>query len=142
NRFAAMARRAPGLPLIGGGHTRFQPVYVADVADAVMRALADPGTCGKTFELGGPRVYTFRALMEYLLAETDRKRWLIDIPYGLANFQATLFELLPNPPLTRDQVSQLRHDNVVSPQALTLATLGIRPTPLEAIVPAYLTPYR
>jgi uncharacterized protein YbjT (DUF2867 family) len=142
NRFAGMARLAPALPLIGGGHTRFQPVYVCDIADAIMQALADPATRGKTYELGGPRIYTFRALMEYILAQIGRRRWLINLPIGLANFQAALVEWLPNPPLTRDQVRQLGHDNVVRADALGLAALGVKATPLEAIVPTYLARFR
>src|SRR6202047_4966260 len=99
NRFAALATVSPVLPLIGGGETRFQPVYVGNVADAVMRCLDDPATAGRTYELGGPKIYTFRALMELLLAEIRRKRLLIEIPFGLASLQARLMAILPNPPL-------------------------------------------
>jgi uncharacterized protein YbjT (DUF2867 family) len=142
NRFAAMAMFSPALPLIGGGDTRFQPVYVGDVADAVIACLEDPATPGRLYELGGPKTYTFRELFELLLNEIHRKRWLMDIPFGLAEFQAKLMALLPNPPLTPDQVELLKRDNVVSSGAMTLASLGITPTPVEVILPTYLDRFR
>jgi uncharacterized protein YbjT (DUF2867 family) len=142
NRFAALAVMSPVLPLIGGGETRFQPVYVGDVADAVIRALDDPAAAGRTYELGGPKIYTFRALLELMLAEIRRHRHFIDLPFGLAAFQARLMSLLPHPPLTPDQVEMLRRDNVVSSGALTLATLGIEPVAVEAIIPSYLDRFR
>jgi uncharacterized protein YbjT (DUF2867 family) len=142
NRLAALAMISPVLPLIGGGETRFQPVYVGDVADAVVRCIDDSSTGGRTYELGGPKVYTFRALIELLLAEIRRKRLLIDIPFGLATLQARVLSLLPNPPLTPDQVEMLKRDNVVSSGALTLAMLGITPTAVEAILPNYLDRFR
>lgn len=142
NRFAAMARIAPGLPLVGGGTTRFQPVYVGDVAEAVLAGLERPETAGRTYELGGPKVYTFKELLEYVLRVTGRRRLLLPLPFRLARLQARLLELLPNPPLTRDQVTLLEWDNVVSPGAAGLAELGITPTPLEVVVPDYLAAYR
>jgi NADH dehydrogenase len=142
NRFAALAVVSPVLPLIGGGLTRFQPVYVGDVADAAVRCIDDPASAGRTYELGGPKVYTFRALMELLLEEIRRKRLLIDIPFGIASLQARVMAILPNPPLTPDQVELLKRDNVVSAGALTLATLGITPTAVEAILPTYLDRFR
>ena len=142
NRFAAMASIAPALPLIGGGETRFQPVYVGDVADAVIKCLGDPATAGRTYELGGPKIYTFRELLELLLREIRRKRWFIDLPFGIAQVQARLMSILPNPPLTPDQVELLRSDNIVSPGALNLASLGITPTPVEGILPTYLDRFR
>ena len=142
NRFAAMAIIAPALPLIGGGETRFQPVYVGDVADAVIKCLGDPATAGRTYELGGPKIYTFRELLELLLREIRRKRWFIDLPFGIAQVQARLMSILPNPPLTPDQVELLRSDNIVSPGALNLASLGITPTPVEGILPTYLDRFR
>jgi uncharacterized protein YbjT (DUF2867 family) len=142
NRFAALAQFLPALPLIGGGKTRFQPVYVGDVADAVMAVLDDPATAGQTYELGGPRIYTFKALMAFILAETRRKRLLLPVPWTVARLQAALLQLLPNPPLTLDQVRSLERDNVVSPGARTLTDLGITPETVEAIVPAYLDRYR
>jgi uncharacterized protein YbjT (DUF2867 family) len=143
NRFARMAMVSPFLPLIGGGRTRFQPVYVGDVAEAVVAGLrdSDGSAAGRTFELGGPGVYTFRELMEYLLKVLRRRRALVSLPFGLARRQARLLQLLPEPPLTVDQVELLARDNVVSPGAATLADLGLAPTPLETVVPAYLQPY-
>lgn len=141
NRFACMARYFPALPLIGGT-TRFQPVYVCDVAEAVVRVLHDPGTHGKTFELGGPRTYTFRALMELMLAVVGRKRLLIDLPFWAADLQAAILEWLPIPPLTRDQVKLLKRDNTVAANALGFAALGIAPTAVEPIVPTYLDIFR
>ncbi len=138
NLFARMARLSPALPLIGGGRTRFQPVYIGDVADAIMRCLEDPACQGKTYELGGPRVYTFRQLIEIVLRQTRRPRLLISIPFGLAELQAAFLELLPVPPFTRDQVRLLRQDNVVGENALTLEKLRITPKAVEDIVPAYL----
>ena len=142
NRFAAIAMISPVLPVIGGGRTRFQPVYVGDVADAVLKCLEEPATAGRTYELGGPKIYSFRELIEVLLGEIRRKRLLIDLPFGAAAFQARLMSVLPSPPLTPDQVELLRSDNVVSSGALTLATLGITPTAVEAILPTYLDRFR
>jgi uncharacterized protein YbjT (DUF2867 family) len=142
NRFAVLAQFSPVLPLIGGGKTRFQPVYVEDVADAVMAALDTPGSAGRTYELGGPRIYTFKALMELVLAETRRKRLLVPLPWALASLQAAVLEFLPTPPLTRDQVKLLRRDNIVGPAARTLADLGIGATAVEAVLPSYMDRYR
>ncbi len=149
NRFATMARFLPALPLIGGGRTLFQPVYVGDVADALLRLVEDPATAGKTYELGGPRVYSFRALLELMLHEIGRRRLLIPVPFGLASLQAFFLELpsnlisvFPPPPLTQDQVQLLKRDNVVSAGALTLADLGIQATALELVIPGYLARYR
>jgi NADH dehydrogenase len=142
NRFAAMARFAPGLPLIGGGVTRFQPVYVGDVADAVLATLQRPDAAGKTYELGGPRIYTFKELLEMILAETGRYRGLVNIPFPVAALQAAILEWLPGAPLTRDQVEMLKRDNVVTPGAPGLADLGVAPTALEQILPTFLDRYR
>ena len=142
NRFAAIAMLSPVLPLIGGGETRFQPVYVGDVADAVMKCLEDSASAGRLYELGGPKIYTFRELLDLLLSETQRKRWLLDVPFGLAAAQARLMSILPNPPLTPDQVELLKRDNVVSSGAMTLASLGIAPTVAEVILPTYLDRFR
>ncbi|HVB16414.1 MAG TPA: complex I NDUFA9 subunit family protein [Stellaceae bacterium] len=142
NRLAALATISPIVPLIGGGETRFQPVYVGDVADAVVRVIDDPTTAGRTYELGGPKVYSLRALTELLLGEIRRKRLLVDLPFGLAAVQARLMSILPDPPLTPDQVEMLRRDNVVSSGALTLAALGVTPTAVEAVVPSYLGRFR
>ncbi len=142
NRFAAMAQVMPFLPLIGGGANKFQPVCVDDVADAAVAALERPDAAGKTYELGGPSTYTFRQLLELMLVELRRKRCLVSVPFWLASLQATFMELLPVPPLTRDQVELLKRDSVVSPGALTLADLGIDPTPLEIVLPTYMDAYR
>ncbi len=142
NRFAELSRISPVLPLIGGGGTRFQPVYVGDVADAIAKSLSDPACAGQTFELGGPHVYTFREIMELLLRQVHRRRLLVPWPFALAEFQARFLELLPVPPLTRDQVRMLRHDNVVTEGALTLADLGIAATAAEVILPTYLDRFR
>ena len=142
NRFAEMARFLPALPLIGGGKTLFQPVFVGDVADAIVKALDSETARGRTYELGGPTIYSFRQLMQIILDETGRKRMLLPLPFGLAAFKAFFLQFLPNPLLTPDQVKLLRHDNVVAPGALGLADLGIVPTTVEAEVPAYLWRYR
>lgn len=142
NRFAALARISPVLPLIGGGKTRFQPVYVGDVAAAIVAALDDPAAAGKVFELGGPRAYSFRDLMRMVLRETGRRRLLLPLPFALAMIQGLFFELLPTPPLTRDQVRLLRRDNVADPGKPGLRELGIEPTPVEGMVETYLARYR
>ncbi|MGL4965038.1 MAG: complex I NDUFA9 subunit family protein [Inquilinus sp.] len=142
NLFAGLARTAPFLPLFGGGTTRFQPVYVRDVAAAVVACLEQDGTAGQTYELGGPRVYSFRELMELTLQQTGRKKRLVSLSWGMAAFEAKLLGLLPKPPLTPDQVVQLKIDNVVSPGIKSLADLGIQPTPAELILPSYLDRYR
>ncbi len=142
NLFGGLARLAPALPLYGGGKTRFQPVYVADVADAIVAALFDSAAAGKTYELGGPREYTFAELMEYLLTEIRRKRALVSLPFFMGDIQAFFSEFLPNPPVTRDAMKSLREDNVVASDALTLKDLGVEPTAMELIVPTYVHRYR
>ena len=142
NRFAALARVWPNLPLIGGGKTRFQPVFVGNVAAAIATALSSDAARGRTYELGGPTVYSFRQLMEIVCLQTGRKRFLIHVPFGVAMFNAFFLQMLPKPLLTPDQVRLLKVDNVVSPTALTLADLGITPTSVEAEVPSYLWRYR
>ena len=147
NKFAWLARISPALPLIGGGRTRFQPVFVGDVAAAILRALGDPATRGKTYELGGPTVYTFKELLQLILRETGRKRLLVPVPFFLASIKAFFLQLpsliLPIAPLlTVDQVRLLKTDNVVHEGAPTLADLGIAPVSVEAIVPSYLWRFR
>lgn len=145
NRFAAMAQLSPALPLIGGGTTRFQPVYVGDVGRALARVVTDDSCAGQTFELGGPAVYTFRELMEKLLAETGQKRLLVPVPWPAADALGAIGDLVGGiipPPVTADQVQSLRVDNVASGQHPGLAELGITPTTLEAILPTYLYRYR
>lgn len=142
NKFAAMARMLPVLPLAGGGHTRFQPVFVGDVAAAIVTALSSQAARGRTFELGGPSIYSFKELLQLILRETGRRRALIPLPFGLASVQAAFLQLLPKPVLTMDQVKLLKKDNVVAPTAAGLADLGITPTSVEAVVPSYLWRYR
>jgi uncharacterized protein YbjT (DUF2867 family) len=146
NRFAAMARLFPALPLVGGRRTRFQPVFVGDVAEAMARAVDGAVAGGTTYELGGPEVRTFRELLEFVLATTGRRRLLVPLPFPLASQQAAFLQLLPKPPLTPDQVKLLRTDNVVSAEAererRTLPALGIAPATIEAIVPTYLWRFR
>ncbi len=141
NRFGAMAMYSPVMPVIAGD-TKFQPVYVGDVADAVMAVLARPECAGHLYELGGPRVWSFRDILVWILQETRRKRFLLEMPMGLARIQARIGELVPGKPFTRDQLSLLQQDNVVAPGALGLADLGITATPVELIVPDYLDRYR
>jgi NADH dehydrogenase len=141
NRFAGLASLLPFMPVVAG-ETRFQPVYVGDVADAAMAALADPAAAGKVFELGGPRVMSMRQVLRYILDVTGRRRPMIALPEGLVRLQARLGELLPTPPLTRDQLILLGKDNVVSPNALGFQALGIEPKAVEAIVPGYLARFR
>jgi NADH dehydrogenase len=137
NRFGAMAQLLPVMPVISGA-TRFQPVYVGDVADAVMAALARPEAAGRIYELGGPQVFTFRELLAWILHATRRHRPLIAVPPGIARLQAAVMQHLPGKPLTPDQLLLLGRDNVVTPGAADLAALGIVPTPIDLVVPAYL----
>jgi uncharacterized protein YbjT (DUF2867 family) len=146
NRFASLARFAPALPLVGGGHTRFQPVYVGDVAAAVVEAVEGRTNSGSIYELGGPEVRTFKELLQYVLTVTGRKRLLVPLPFALAEMQAWFLQFLPKPPLTPDQVELLKSDNVVSDAAKregrTLEALGIAPVAMEAIAPTYLWRFR
>ena len=157
NRFAAMASLPLPIPvfgcdwpkvgrhgvdLYGDGGTKFQPVYVGDVADAVVKCLFDPSTHGKVYELAGPRVYSFVDLMRIVLRETRRQRPLVPVPFPVATIVAAVLELLPFPLLTRDQVTLLKKDNVPTGENPTLADLGIEPTAAELIVPGYLEQYR
>ena len=147
NRFAALARMSPALPLIGGGVTRMQPVYVGDVATAVADAVDGKAKPGAVYELGGPEVLTMREIMEIILGITERKRMLVSLPFGLAKLQASFLQFAPGAlKLTPDQVAMLRSDNVVSDAAkaagLTLEGLGIAPDSMEAIAPQYLWRFR
>ena len=147
NRFAGLARISPFLPLIGGGVTRLQPAYVADVATAIADAVDGKTKPGGTYELGGPEVLTMREIMESILAITERKRMLVSLPFGLARLQAMFLQFAPGPlKLTPDQVAMLQSDNVVSDAAmaagLTLEGLGITPASLEAVAPQYLWRFR
>jgi NADH dehydrogenase len=147
NRFAALAQMSPALPLIGGGATKLQPVYVGDVATAVADAVDGKTKAGATYELGGPEVLTMREIIETILEIAERKPMLISLPFGLAKLQATFLQFAPGAlKLTPDQVALLRSDNVVSDAAkangLTLEGLGITPDSLEAIAPQYLWRFR
>jgi uncharacterized protein YbjT (DUF2867 family) len=146
NRFAALARLFPALPLPGGGHSRFQPVFAGDVAEAIALAVDGKAKTGTTYELGGPDIKTFQELMEFMLATVERRRLLLPIPFALMKLQAMVLQFLPNPPLTPDQVELLKSDNVVSAaaheQGRTLEALGIVPNSAAAIVPDYLWRFR
>src|SRR6185312_6602342 len=146
NRFASLARMMPALPLIGGGNTLFQPVFVGDVAVAILKAAEGKAEARTIYELGGPEVKSFRELMELTLREVGRKRVLLSLPFRLASIQAAFLEMLPGKLLTRDQVQLLKSDNIVSKQAeregRTLRGLGIAPTSMEAILEGYLWRFR
>ncbi len=146
NRFAAMARLSPVLPLIGGGATRFQPVFAGDIAEAIAEAADGKAQTGTIYEIGGPEILTFKELMQFVLATIQRKRLLVPLPFALAKLQASILQLLPKPLLTPDQVELLKRDNVVSPEAeregRTLRDLGIVPASIEAVVPGYLWRFR
>jgi NADH dehydrogenase len=146
NKFAAIARFSPALPLVGGGHTRFQPIFAGDVASAIVAAIEGHAKDGEIYEVGGPEVYSFKELMQFMLTTIGRQRLLIPIPFALAKFQAGLLQLMPKPLLTPDQVELLRDDAVVSDEAKregrTLEALGIEPLAMAAVVPSYLWRFR
>ena len=146
NKFAAIARFSPFLPLVGGGHTRFQPVFAGDVASAIVGAIEDRAREGQVYELGGPQVCSFKELMQFMLATIERQRLLIPVPFAVAKFQAVVLLLMPKPLLTPDQVELLRGDAIVSEEAKregrTLEALGIEPLAMAAIVPSYLWRFR
>jgi uncharacterized protein YbjT (DUF2867 family) len=130
----------PVLPLIGDGYTRLQPVFVEDVAEAIASILADPGIVGRTYELAGPGVYTLRELVSMTLRLMSKRRLLMPVPFAVAEIQARLFELLPNPPLTTGQVDLLKTDNVASGTLPGLRELNIEPKTVEKVVPSYIGP--
>jgi uncharacterized protein YbjT (DUF2867 family) len=146
NRFAAMARISPALPLVGGGHTRMQPVFAGNVGEAIARAVDGDLKSGATYELGGPEVRTFKELMQFVLAVTHRRRLLVPVPFTLMKLQAMVLQFWPKPPITPDQVELLKRDNVVSDDAKrdgrTLEGIGITPESIAAIVPTYLWRFR
>ncbi|MBI3435865.1 MAG: complex I NDUFA9 subunit family protein [Proteobacteria bacterium] len=146
NRFAALARISPILPLVGGGATRLQPIFVGDVAEAIACDIDGARAPGTTYELGGPQIFTFAELMHYVLATVERRRLLVPLPFWLARLQAKALQYLPRPPLTPDQVELLKTDTVVSTAAAnsgrTLAAFDIEPRTVAAIVPTYLWRYR
>jgi uncharacterized protein YbjT (DUF2867 family) len=146
NRFAALARVAPALPLVGGGLTRMQPVFAGDAAEAIAKAVDGDLRPGLVYELGGPAVHTFKELMQFVLATTQRRRLLVPVPLALMKLQAMILQFLPKPPITPDQVELLKQNNVVSDDAKrdgrTLEAIGITPESIEAIVPTYLWRFR
>lgn len=142
NMFAQMAVFSPFLPLVGGGHTQFQPVYVVDVAEFMVRCLENTITKGKTFELGGPSIYTMKEILAYVLKCIHRKRLLIPLPFWMAKIIGMIGQLLPTPPLTLDQVRLLQSNSIVTESARGFQTLEMKPQPLEAIAPCYLARFR
>jgi NADH dehydrogenase len=142
NMFAKIASISPFLPLIGGGHTKMQPVYVGDVADAVIKVIQNNACEGKIYELGGNEILTFKEILEKICFYIGKKRTFIPIPFLIASIKAFFLEFLPKPLLTRDQVKLLQHDNIVSSDALSFKDLGINPTEIDDIVPDYLKRFR
>lgn len=154
NFFAGIARLVPALPLIGGGHTKFQPIYVCDAAEAIVTALGNTSAIGKTYEIGGPKCYSFRELMDVMLGVIERRRLLVPVPFWATAIEGAVIEtamnvlakiggtIVPAPPITHDQVRLLRNDNIASGDLPGLNELGISPTALEAILPTYLARYR
>jgi NADH dehydrogenase len=147
NRFATMAKFSPFLPLIGGGHNKVQPVYVCDVADAIVQVLADPHVQqspheGKVYELGGPKIYSFEELLAFIMEQTRRYRILIPISYYMATMIGKVAQCLPSPLLTADQVKLLKQDNIADPKLNGFKKLGITPATVEMVVPTYLNRYR
>ena len=142
NKFASIAQFSPFLPLIGGGKTKFAPIYVGDVAKAIVKALELNNTEPKTYELAGPKNYSFKELMEILLSEIKKKRFLMPIPFGIAKFQSYFLQMMPNPLLTPDQVEILKYNNIVSGDYPTLKDLGISGTAIQSILPKYIYRFR
>ena len=142
NTFASIAQFSPGLPLVGGGKTKFAPIYAGDVAKAIVKALELNNSGSKIYELGGPENYSFKELMEILLTEIKKKRFLIPIPFVAAKFQSYFLQMMPNPLLTPDQVELLKHNNIVSGDHPTLKDLGITGTPIQSILPKYIYRFR
>jgi len=142
NRFARMSAVSPFLPLVGGGVAKFQPVYVGDVAEAIFRCVERPDAYGgQIYELGGPRVLSFRDCLDLLQRYTGRSRSYLTLPFPVAYMQALFMELLPQPPLTRDQLKMLKKDNVVADQALGFDEFNITPVDVEVVLPTYLKMY-
>ena len=142
NTFASIAQFSPVLPLIGGGKTKFAPIYVGDVAKAIVKALELNNSEPKIYELGGPENYSFKELMEILLTEIKKKRFLVPVPFGFAKFQSYFLQMMPNPLLTPDQVELLKYNNVVSGDYPTLQDLSITGTSLQSILPKYIYRFR
>ncbi len=141
NIFATLAQFSPALPLIGGGKTVFEPIYVGDVAQTIVKSLELNNSKPSIYELGGAN-YSFKELMQILLSEINKKRFLIPIPWGMAKFQSYFLQMLPTPLLTPDQVTMLRYDNVVSGEYKTLKNLKIKPTTIQSILPKYIYRFR
>ena len=141
NTFATLAQFSPALPLIGGGKTVFEPIYVGDVAQTIVKSLELNNSKPSIYELGGAN-YSFKELMQILLSEINKKRFLIPIPWGMAKFQSYFLQMLPTPLLTPDQVTMLRYDNVVSGEYKTLKNLKIKPTTIQSILPKYIYRFR
>ena len=142
NTFASIAQFSPFLPLVGGGKTKFAPIYVGDVAKAIVKAIELNNSEPKIYELGGPKNYSFKELMEILLTEIKKKRLLIPIPFGVAKFQSYFLQMMPNPLLTPDQVELLKHNNIVTGDYPTLKDLGVTGTPIQSILPKYIYRFR
>ena len=142
DRFARMAMIAPALPLLAGGNTKFQPVFVGDVAESIIYCLSNSQTDGQIYELGGPSIYSFKELLVYTLSAIGKKRALIPVPILAMQVPAAMASILPNPPITRDQLRMLDTDNIVNENMLDITSFGITPQPIEAHVPNYLSCYR
>ena len=142
NTFASYARIFPVLPLIGGGKTKFAPIYCVDVGKAIVKALELKNTEPKIYELGGPEDYSFRELIEILLGEIKKKRFLVNIPFNIAKFQSYFLQMLPNPILTMDQVELLKYDKIISGEHPTLKDLGIQGKTIHSILPEYIYRFR
>ena len=142
NTFASIAQFSPFLPLVGGGKTKFAPIYVGDVAKSIVKALELNNSKPKIYELGGPENYSFKELIEILLTEIKKKRLLISVPFGIAKFQSYFLQMMPNPLLTPDQVELLKHNNIVSGDYPILKDLGITGTAIQSILPKYIYRFR
>ena len=142
NAFASIAQFSPALPLIGGGKVKFSPIYVGDVAKAIVKTLKLENSKPKIYELGGPKNYSFKELMEILLEEIKKKRFLIPIPFSVAKLQSYFLQMMPNPLLTSDQVDMLKYNNIVSGEYPTLEDLGIRGKTIQSILPKYIYRFR
>ena len=142
NTFATLSQFSPFLPLVGGGKTKFAPIYVGDVAKAIVKSLSLNNSETEIYELGGPKNYSFKELMEILLKEIKKKRFLVSVPWSFAKFQSYFLQMMPNPLLTPDQVELLKHNNIVSGDYPTLKDLGITETPIESILPKYIYRFR
>jgi uncharacterized protein YbjT (DUF2867 family) len=142
NRFAKMASLSPFLPLIGGGHTKFQPIYVGDVVDAVMSAINNEKTAGKIYEIGGSEILTFKQILEKICFHTKKPRLLLHVPFTFARIGAWFAEFLPNPAITNDQLILLEQDNIASPLLGSLRDLGVKPRTMDSILPTYLQRYQ